>query len=247
MLRGRRLVPAAAAALVLATGGCSSGDGSADGSTSASPTPTQTASALEVARAALLTADEIPVPPPSTQVDIPGSYEAQGDQVSAPWAQFMLCSTVAKPDEGPPITVEPDAAAGAWAFGVAYTEPQQGPGYTQIDQYAIVYADEAAAQAAVERARALDCDAAISAWADPDLEWTVETGPVPSPVTGFRTTATFTRGDGSTGDGVSTVMRSGPTVHYLRFSESSGGGRDGLLDADYVEQLLGAVASNLAG
>ena len=159
----------------------------------------------------------------------------------------MICSSIAQADEGSPIVVEPGAAAGAWAFGVADTAPQEGEGYSQIDQYAIVYSDEAAAAAAVQRAKDLDCDAAIKAWDYTELEWTVATGPVPESVDGFRTTGTFTiPSEDSTQDSVSTVMRAGNTVHYMRMSESSGGGRDGMLDQEYVERLITAAADNLA-
>ena len=238
----------AVALATAALGGCSSGGTSDENSPSPSPSVTQTQTPLEQARAALLTADEIPVPPPSNTVEIPSSHSAQGDQVSAPWPQFMICSSIAQADEGSPIVVEPGAAAGAWAFGVADTAPQEGEGYSQIDQYAIVYSDEAAAAAAVQRAKDLDCDAAIKAWDYTELEWTVATGPVPESVDGFRTTGTFTiPSEDSTQDSVSTVMRAGNTVHYMRMSESSGGGRDGLLDQDYVEELITAAADNLAG
>ena len=221
------------------------GPGTSGGSSSVfSGTPSPSMTAVEAAKAAVLTAEEIPLPPTSTQVDIPGSYTAVGEQVGAPWRQFMLCSTVAMPDEGPPITVEPGAAAGAWAFGSASTPAQ--PGYTQIDQYAIVYVDEAAAEVTVDRARDLDCEGAIRTWAVPGMTWTVETGVVPDSVEGFRLTATFTYDEGaSTQDEVSTVMRSGRTVHYMRFNESGGGGRDGLLDPPYAEQLVEAAAANL--
>ena len=93
----------------------------------------------------------------------------------------------------------------------------------------------------------LDCDQAINAWGCPELEWTVTSGPVPDSVSGFRTTGAFTiPSEDSTQDSVSTVMRSGNTVHYMRMSESSSGGRDGLLDQDHVEQLIAAAAENLA-
>jgi hypothetical protein len=90
--------------------------------------------------------------------------------------------------------------------------PPAQPGYTQIDQYAIVYVDEAAAEAAGDRARDLDCEGAIRTWAVPGMTWTVQTGVVPDSVEGFRLTATFTCDEGaSTQDEVSTVMRSGRT------------------------------------
>lgn len=247
-MRRRDVSVALALALAMAAlGGCGSG-GTGSGNRATPPSPTVTQAPLEQAQAALLTAEEIPVPPPSTTVEIPSSHTAQGDQVSAPWPQVMLCSSIEQADEGSPIVVEPGAAAGAWATAVADTVPPDGEGYTQIDQYAIVYTDEPAAQAAVDRAKGLDCDAAIKAWAQEGLEWTVETGAVPTSVSGFRTTGTFTiPREESTHDTVSTVMRAGSTVHYMRVSESSGGGRDGLVDQDYVEQLIGAAADNLTG
>ncbi len=48
---------------------------------------------------------------------------------------------VGKTDEATPSVVEPGAVAAAWTFGTA--------GAAQVDQYAIVYADEAAATDAV--------------------------------------------------------------------------------------------------
>ena len=142
---GRFLTAGLAAVLaVTALSGC--GGAGEGGATSPSPAMTRTQAPLDRAKDALLTAQEIPVPPPSDTVEIPSSYSAQGDQVSAPWPQFMICSSVGKADEGPPTVVEPGAVAGAWAFGVATTEGG-GQGYSQIDQYAIVYTDEAAAQA----------------------------------------------------------------------------------------------------
>lgn len=244
-----RFLPAGLAVVlaVTALSGCGGGgDGGQGGTASPSPATTRTQAPLDRAKDALLTAQEIPVPPPSDTVELPSSYSAQGDQVSAPWPQFMICSSVGKADEGPPTVVEPGAAAGAWAFGVATTEGGR-QGYSQVDQYAIVYTDEAAAQAAVQRAKELDCDEAIKAWGYPELEWTVATGPVPASVSGFRTTGTFTiPSEDSTQDSVSTVMRAGNTVHYMRMSESSGGGRDGILDQEYVERLITAAADNLA-
>ena len=245
-MSARQLAAMAVVLAATALAGCGAGGERGEDGTP-SPTVTQTQTPLEQAKDALLAADEIPVPPPSNTVEIPSSYSAQGDQISAPWPQFMICSSVAQADQDPPSVVEPGAVAGAWAFGIAYTAPQQGEGYSQIDQYAIVYSDESAAEAAVHRAKQLDCDEAITAWGYPELEWTVATGPVPDPVSGFRTTGTFTiPSEDSTQDSVSTVMRVANTVHYMRMSESSGGGRDGLLDQDYIEQLIAAAADNLA-
>ena len=176
-----------------------------------------------------------------------GAYTAEGDQVSAPWPQFMICSTVGKADEGPPSVVEPGAAAGAWAFGTA--------GASQVDQYAIVYADEAAAKDAVTLARtqAQSCDAAFEN--NPDYFGeppSVAIGEVPDTVDGFRVTAVFRPSE----DSVSTVMRSGNTVHYMRFQElyavapepgTSLKNPDTRLDPAWTEALIDQVAANLVG
>ena len=107
---GRFLTAGLAAVLaVTALSGC--GGAGEGGATSPSPAMTRTQAPLDRAKDALLTAQEIPVPPPSDTVEIPSSYSAQGDQVSAPWPQFMICSSVGKADEGPPSVVEPGAAA----------------------------------------------------------------------------------------------------------------------------------------
>lgn len=239
-------------ALVLIAG-CGEGGGQTSSPTpTASPTPTQTATAVERATAALLPEEQTPPAPPGAIVRPVEPLTALGDQVAAPWAQFMVCPIVwSRPDEGPPTDVEPDALAGAWAFGVA--------GAAQLDQYAIVYADEAAAQAAVTRAQAQadDCAAlyeeAPEHFGDPP-QTTI--GEVPSSVEGFRVRAVFTYDQGaSQEDAVSTVMRVGDTVHYMRFSpsgyETESGDEvpdpGGMLDPEWTEQVIEAAARNLVG
>jgi hypothetical protein len=163
--------------------------------------------------------------------------------------QFAICSTVGKADEGPPSVVEPGAVAAAWTFGIA--------GAAQVDQYAIVYEDPAAAEAAVARARAQaeSCDEAFTA--NPEFVGeppTTTIGEVPSTVEGFRVTALFTYDPPQ--DAVSTVMRSGETVHYMRFKEmpiwesepgSSEENPDTMLDPAWTEALIDAAAANLVG
>jgi hypothetical protein len=143
--------------------------------------------------------------------------------------------------------IEPAAVAAAWTFGTA--------GASQVDQYAIVYADEAAAADAVERAR-IDAQACDQAFTDnpefvgepPDIT----IGEVPDTVDGFRVTAVFRPSD----DAVSTVMRSRNTVHYMRFNESyavetepgeSEKNPDTALDPAWTEALIDQAAANLVG
>jgi hypothetical protein len=229
-------------AIVLVTG-CGSGE--SDPSTSPAPTPTQTA--VERAQAALVPADQIAPVEPGTVSEMTGAYTAEAEQVSAPWAQFMICSTVGRADDGPPSVVEPGALAGAWTFGTA--------GAAQVDQYAIVYADEAAATDAVARARtqAQSCDEAFTGAAEyvgepPD----VTIGEVPGTVDGFRVIAVFPPSE----DAVSTVMRSGDTVHYMRFREldavsdepgESLKNPDTALDPAWTDALIDQAAATLVG
>jgi hypothetical protein len=213
----------------------------------ASPAPTSTLTAIERAEAALLPAGAIEPVAPGTVSEATAAYTAEGDQISAPWAQFMICSTVGKSDEGPPSVVEPGAAAAAWTFGTA--------GAAQVDQYAIVYADEAAAAEAVMRARtqAQSCDQAFTGNAEFAGEPPTTTiGEVPGTVDGFRVTAVFRPSD----DAVSTVMRSGDTVHYMRFRElyavesepgESEKNPDTALDPAWTDALIDQAVANLVG
>lgn len=237
--------------LVVVIAGCGTGGGGDGGATSPGASASATLSAVQQAQAALMTSQELPPAPPGTLVDAGLGYTAEGEQVSAPWAQVWLCAGTSRPDEGPPTVVEPGAAAGAWGFGRA--------GVAQVDQYAIVYLDEASARAAVDRARDQTdmCTDAITGnpeyVGDPPA---IELGSVPDSVEGFRVRALFTRDTGKTDDMVSTVMRSGATVHYLRFNEmnatESADGEttpnpDTMLDPTFVETLIAVAAASLTG
>jgi len=240
-MRGARLAWLVAAIVVVT--GCASGESDPG----ASPAPTSTWTAVERAQAALVPAEGIAPVEPGTVSEATAAYTAEAEQISAPWAQFMICSTVGKADEGPPSVVEPAAVAAAWTFGTA--------GAAQVDQYAVVYADEAAATAAVARARtqAQSCDEAFTG----DAEYAgeppeVTIGEVPGTVDGFRVTAVFRPSD----DAVSTVMRSGDTVHYMRFRELyavepepgvSEKNPDTALDPDWTDALIDQAAANLVG
>ena len=245
----RRLTTVGAVAIAtgLALAGCSS-DQEAGPDGSPSPTTSPTLSALARAEAALMTSAELPAAPPGTLVEAGSGYTAEGDQVSVPWGQVWLCAGTGRPDEGPPTAVEPGALAGAWGFGRA--------GLAQVDQYAIVYQDEAAARAAVDRARdqAEMCTDAITGnpeyVGDPPA---IAVGGVPSTVDGIRVTATFTH-EGRPSDMVSSVMRSGATVQYVRANEMSTietesgeteSNPDPMLDPDYIEALVNAAADAL--
>lgn len=235
------VVGLAVAALVL--GGCATADDGGSDQASPSASPTVTASPMDRARAAVLTSEELPPAPPGTVVDAGLGYTAEGDQIAAPWTQVWLCAGIGRPDEGPPTEVEPGAAAAVWGFGKA--------GAAQVDQYAIDYVDQAGAQAAVDRARAQAEDCADTfdgeyAGEPPQIE--VGT----TPVEGLRVRAVFP--DDS--DMISTVMRSGTTVLYLRANEMStyetDEGQDEhtsdqALDPAYVEALVAAAAASLTG
>jgi hypothetical protein len=242
--------------VVLGVVGCGNGgSGTSTSSPTTTPSPTPTAVALARAQAALLPPEQTPPAPPGTIVrDDVTAYTAQGDEVGSPWSQFMVCPIVTShPDEGPPPAsdVEPDALAGAWTFGLA--------GAAQLDQYAIVYADEAAAQAAVDRARARADECAGTYTANPDSFGPppeTQVGPVPESVAGFRVRALFTNDQGaSQSDSVSTVMRVGDTVHYMRCSpsgyETATGGDapnpEQTLDPQWTEQVIQAAADHLGG
>lgn len=249
MLSRRRGAATGVFVLALAVAGCSTGDDGGSGGTAA-PAPSQTTSALERAEAALMSSQELPPAPPGTLVDAGLGYTAEGDQVSVPWYQVWLCAGTGRPDEGPP-RAEPGAVAGAWGFGRA--------GVAQVDQYAIVYLDEASAQAAVDRARDQSAMCTDAITGDPEYVGdppAVEIGTVPSSVEGLRVRAVFSRDSGKSDDMVSTVMRSADTVHYLRFNEMSATepepGRtepnpDTMLDPAYIDALIAAAAASLTG
>lgn len=249
MLSRRRRAATGVIVLALAVAGCGTGEEGVSGD-DASTTPSQATSALALAEAALMSSEELPPARPGTMVDAGLGYTAEGDQVSVPWYQVWLCAGTGRPDEGPP-PAEPGALAGAWGFGRA--------GVAQVDQYAVVYLDEASAQAAVARARDQSAMCTDAITGDPEYVGdppAVEIGSVPSSVEGLRVRAVFTRDTGKSDDMVSTVMRSGSTVHYLRFNEMSATepepGRtepnpDTMLDPAYVDALIAAAAASLTG
>ena len=243
--RRRTVIGALTLGVVLA--GCGQPAGTdATSSTSTSPT----VSALQRAQAALMTSAELPPAPPGSDTDAGLGHTAEGEAVSVPWNQVWLCSGAGRPDEGPPTRTEPGALAGAWGFGRA--------GSAQVDQYAIEYQDAAAAMAALARAREQaeqSCTDAITGnpeyVGDPPA---IQIGAVPAPVDGLRVTATFTPDRGVPSDMVSTVMRSGATVQYLRVNEMSAvetepgksePNPDPRLDPGYVDSLIAAAAGAL--
>jgi hypothetical protein len=245
------VVAAICAAVALVVAGCLQQQPTSPGS--ASPDPTASAatasnggpsgSALALAKDAIATSEQLPPAPPGTLTDAAASYTATGSDISAPWTQFMICTTTGRADDGPPSLVEPDAVAAAWGFGRA--------GAAQVDQYAIVYTSPEAAAAAVERSRALaaDCDAALAATI-PSGKWQLELGKVPPGVSGFLTSASHQAGISSrrVSHNYSTVMAAGPVVHYMRFAPMSpdeGVRAPEDLPAEYRDGLMTAVAANL--
>jgi hypothetical protein len=251
VIRSGFVAASALIGLVLAAGGCASDDTAADGGTSPTAIASQTASAADRAQSAVLPYEQVAPVPPGEVSESTGYYAAAGDQISAPWTQFMICTSVGKADEGPPNVVEPAAAAAAWAFGNA--------GAAQLDQYAIVYLDQAAAQSAVARARAQAESCEQGFMANPEFVGeppTTTIGDVPESVEGFRVTAVFSYDSAPPQDAVSTVMRAGDTVHYMRFTElpawesepgTSEENPDTMLDPAWAEALIDAAAANLVG
>lgn len=251
MSRRRGYVVVGAVVLALGLAACGTGEESGSGGSSAGGSVSPSLGAVERAQAALMTSEVLPVAPPGTVVDAGLGYTAEGDQVSVPWGQVWLCAGTGRPDEGPPTAVGPGALAGAWGFGRA--------GVAQVDQYAIVYRDEASAQAAVARARdqVEMCTDAITGnpeYVGPPPE--IEVSAVPSTVDGVQVLATFTHDGGDPSDMVSTVMRSGATVLFMRANEMSAfeteqgqaePNPDQLLDPAYVDALVAAAAAAVAG
>ncbi len=103
------------------------------------------------------------------------------------------------------------------------------------------------------RTQAQSCDEAFTT--NPDFSGeppSVTIGEVPDTVDGFRVTAVFRPSD----DEVSTVMRSGDTVHYMRFRElyavesepgESEKNPDTALDPAWTDALIDQAAANLVG
>jgi PknH-like extracellular domain len=125
-------------------------------------------------------------------------------------------------------------------------------GVAQVDQYAVVYTDDAAAQRALDRARgrAQSCDVSFAVHS-PDARAEATIADAPGGLDGFRVHATYSVGEGaSTSDEASAVLRRGSTVLYLRVNETGSGQNtdmdvDGTLDPSWVDQLFESAAAHL--
>jgi len=210
---------------------------------SLAPTPTETPTAdLEQAdsdpraqalTAVLLASDVPPAPPGSEVEDFSGPVAV--DPVEAPNVQVESCSILIPTDVPGPD--EPDAKAGA--------ETTFTSGVAQVDQYVIVYRDEAAAQTALGRHRALaeDCEAALQARVTQDsLGAAATVSGAPAGVEGYRVEVRFDYPQGSS-DEYSGVFRAGSMLAFTRTSETESGGES--LDAGWVDQLMTSAASKL--
>ncbi|MGB8019691.1 MAG: sensor domain-containing protein [Candidatus Nanopelagicales bacterium] len=219
--------------------------GTGDSGTGTTPTPTgqETMSASKRAIANLLPAGAVPpAPPGDTLVDAMGPVEVTG-VIGEPSRQVMTCTPLEllMDDPGP---AEPDAARAASSGFLT--------GVAQVDQYAVVYTDEAAAQRAVARSRdrAQDCQAAFAVHS-PDADAEAIVSKAPDGVDGFRVHATYAYDDtGYSSDEFSAVLRFGSTVLYLRANEAGSPEgmnweTDGILDPDWSDQLVTAAAAHL--
>lgn len=241
-MKGRGLTAVAAISCALmAAAGCGTGDNG----TGPPPTPTgqQTLSAPERAIASLLPATAVPpAPPGDTLVDAAEPFEVTG-VIGEPSRQVMTCTPLVllMDDPGP---AEPDAAGAAFSGFVT--------GVAQVDQYAVVYTDVAAAQRAVARSRdrAQDCQPAFDVHS-PDAQAEAIISEAPVGVDGFRLHATYAYEDtGYTSDEVSAVLRFESTVLYLRANETGAPEgmdweTDGILDPEWSDQLVTAAAAHL--
>ena len=243
-----RIVGIAAAALLLTACGTSDGDNQA------TPSPGGTASSTsgpsggvpisprKLAVANLLLVQDVTPAPPGSVVNATGPVTPTGT-IGEPSRQVMTCTPVEMLGEGDVGPAEPDATGAASSNAIM--------GVAQIDQYAVVYSDEAAAQRAVDRSRqrADDCDKAFAVHA-PDAEAAATVSAVPDIVEGFRVHATFEYPQ-STSDEVSAVLRKGNVILYLRASETGSGENveeevDGILDPAWADELVQAAAEHLA-
>ena len=248
--RGAAASVAAAALLVLAA--CCSGDGggaqdptSQDPTSSAPPTvQPQAISPAKLAVANLLLADAVEPAPPGSVVDTSGPVSVKG-VIGEPSRQVMTCTPLELPVLDDPGPTEPDASAAAASTSVL--------GVAQVDQYTVVYVDEAAAERAVDRARqrAEACDESFAVHS-PDSGAEAQISAAPNGVEGFRVLATYASGDaGATSDEISAVLRHGPTVLYIRANETGSGENadedvDGLLDPTWADELIEVAAAHLA-
>lgn len=244
----------ATAALLLAAG-CASGStvesasaGSAaeDEPTAAAPTPQQVKSDRTLAVTSLLRAEDVPPAPPGSFVDGTGPVTSKGDVVGQPSRQVMTCTPLEIADGDAPGPAEPDATRAASSSSVI--------GVAQVDQYAVVYLNDAAARSAEVRARELadDCERSFAVHS-PGANAQATIAPAPGTIDGFQVRATYTAGNASRiSDEASAVLRSGRVVLFLRTSETGSGPNagqkvDGILDPEWTDQLISAAAANLAG
>lgn len=217
----------------------------ADGGSSPSPSPAETISATKLAIASLLPIQSVePAPPGDTVVDMSGPYFAT-EVIEEPSRQVITCT----PRELPPMDIsgppEPGAAGAASSGFVT--------GSAQVDQYAVVYTDQTAAEQAVNRSRAWtqDCQKAFKVHSR-GAHTQAQMSEAPSSVAGFRVHASYKYPDtGHTSDEVSAVLRSGRIVLYLRANElgapdSKELPADGLLDPGWTDDLIEAAAAHLA-
>ena len=244
-LRGGFRASLATAALLLATGCAAAGASDKGEPTLPGATPQQVLSHRRLAVASLLLADEVSPAPPGSMVDSTGPVTVTGD-IGAPSRQVMTCTPLELPDGDDPGPAEPGAAGAASSSSVI--------GVAQVDQYAVVYIDEAAAQDAVSRARELaeSCEESFAVHS-PDGNAQATSTPVPGTVDGFQVHATYdASGAATTSDETSAVLRSGRVVLFLRAAETGSGPNsdqevDGILDPEWTRQLISAAAANLAG
>jgi PknH-like extracellular domain len=241
-MKGRGLTAAVTISCeLMAFAGCGTGDRG----TAPTPTPTgqETMSAAKRAIANLLPAAAVPpAPPGDTLVDAMGPFEVTG-VIGEPSRQVMTCTPLEMGMDDP-APAEPDAAGAASSGFVT--------GVAQVDQYAVVYTDAAAAQRAVARSRdrAQNCQEAFAVHS-PGAQAEAILSAAPEGVTGFRVHATYSyRETGYSSDEVSAVLQFGSTVLYLRANEAGAPEgmnweTDGILDPDWLDQLVTAAAAHL--
>ncbi len=243
-LRGGVRAGSATAALLLAAGCAAVGAGTEIEPTASAPTPQQVMSHTRLAVASLLLADDVPPAPPGSVVDGTGPVTLTGD-IGEPSRQVMTCEPLELPLGDDPAPTEPDAAGAASSSSVI--------GVAQVDQYAVVYINDAAARSAVGRARELadGCDEAFAVHS-PDSNGQATITPVAGTVDGFQVHATYAdSGRTTTSDETSAVLRSGRVVLFLRATETGSGPNaaekvDGILDPGWTDLLIAAAAANLA-
>jgi hypothetical protein len=236
-----------AVSALLLVAGCSADEDADPAPSTAAPTPGPTPESIsptKLAIANLLPVGDVPPAPPGSVVETTGPVRVTGE-IGQPHRQYVTCTLLEVPTSDDPGPLEPDAAGAASSNSIM--------GVAQVDQYAVVYTDDAAADAAVERARgqAEDCDASFAVHS-PDSDAQAEVSAAPGAVEGFRVHATYASdGSDATSDETSAVLRSGRTVLYIRANETGSGQNaeedvDGTLDPAWSDQLVEAAANHLA-